>query len=294
MALVEGKTGVAKDGTRVIVRGGKIVPLTDGAGAGPAAGGGPKPRTDWGPGAMELPDGSIVRYGSRGGTTVLKKAGRGEDNSAPPELREFEINAAARATLMDEGERGYKSALAAGYNPGAMRNVLARSIEGNGIGNFAADVIRDNPSEKARAAELQFVDGALRTTSGANAPDPEVIRANKQYFRQPGENAAVEPSRQGLRQRFRDQSVRAAGAAYIDPDKAGNTLDKPLDLSRGESREAIPRGAYYRDPQGNIRKNENGDRGNPIVRTASPGGSANATPSAKTAAKPSLSDIFGS
>ena len=30
------------------------------------------------------------------------------------------------------------------------------------------DVIRDKQSERGRAAELQFVDGALRTTTGAN------------------------------------------------------------------------------------------------------------------------------
>jgi hypothetical protein len=28
----------------------------------------------------------------------------------------------------------------------------------------------------------------------------------------------------------------------------------------------IPRGAYYRDPMGNIRRNENGDTGNPIIK----------------------------
>lgn len=46
----------------------------------------------------------------------------------------------------------------------------------------------------------------------------------------------------------------------------GVNVDVPLDLSQGQSREQIPRGAFYRDPQGNIRKNENGDTGNPIMR----------------------------
>lgn len=48
----------------------------------------------------------------------------------------------------------------------------------------------------------------------------------------------------------------------------GVNIDAPVDLSQGQSRETIPRNAYYRDPQGNIRQNLNGDRGNPIVRPA--------------------------
>lgn len=46
----------------------------------------------------------------------------------------------------------------------------------------------------------------------------------------------------------------------------GVNVDVPLDLTGGQSREQIPRGAFYRDPRGNIRKNENGDKGNPIMR----------------------------
>lgn len=42
----------------------------------------------------------------------------------------------------------------------------------------------------------------------------------------------------------------------------------PYDLSHGEPRANIPRGAYYRDPDGNIRRNDNGDAGNPIVHPA--------------------------
>ena len=48
---------------------------------------GPKPREDWGAGAVELPDGSIVRYGPRGGATVLQKAESGTVPSVGPEAR---------------------------------------------------------------------------------------------------------------------------------------------------------------------------------------------------------------
>lgn len=45
----------------------------------------------------------------------------------------------------------------------------------------------------------------------------------------------------------------------------GLVVTNPYDLSGGQSRATIPRNAYYRDPQGYIRQNKNGDTGNPIV-----------------------------
>lgn len=218
----EGQTGTAPDGTRVVVRNGQIVPLD----AGPPSTGrsGPKARSDWGPGAVELPDGSVVRYGPRGGTTILKKGMPEVDPDAPPKLREFEINAAGRATLMDEGQRAYMQAVQAGYDPGTFGNQAARAIEDAPIpgGDWLANVIRDDPAEKANAAMLQFTDGALRTTSGAAAPEPEVKRARRAYFRQPGENAAVEPDRERVRERFRQTAIRAAGAAYLPPERVAS------------------------------------------------------------------------
>lgn len=48
--------------------------------------------------------------------------------------------------------------------------------------------------------------------------------------------------------------------------KGDGSFKKPFDLSGGQSRAAIPLGSYYRDPEGNIRRNDNGDRGNPIIQ----------------------------
>lgn len=39
----------------------------------------------------------------------------------------------------------------------------------------------------------------------------------------------------------------------------------PFKLKQGESRTSIPRGAYYTDPAGRLRRNDNFDAGNPIV-----------------------------
>lgn len=251
---------------------------------------GPKPRPDWGPGAVEMPDGSVVRYGSRGGTTILSKGGGGAADGTLGDVREFEANAAARATLMDAGQEGYNRALSEKYDPSTPRNAFASAVEQvPWVGPFAADVVRDKVSERARAAELQFTDGALRTTSGANAPEPEVRRASRQYFRQPGESEAGSSEKNVLRQRFRDQAVRIAGAAYIDP-RAPGGVSNPIDLSSGASRAGIPKGAYYRDPQGNIRRNDNGDRGNPIFQPAN-ALAPKARPAASRPAAPGVKDM---
>ena len=45
----------------------------------------------------------------------------------------------------------------------------------------------------------------------------------------------------------------------------GVTEEVPIDLSGGESRSTIPQRAFYKDPWGNIRRNDNGDKGNPKV-----------------------------
>jgi len=47
--------------------------------------------------------------------------------------------------------------------------------------------------------------------------------------------------------------------------KGSGSMASPFDLSGGESRAALPKGAIYRDPQGNLRRNDNGDAGNPIL-----------------------------
>jgi len=50
----------------------------------------------------------------------------------------------------------------------------------------------------------------------------------------------------------------------------GLTADQPLILQEGRSRADLPKGAFYQDPQGNVRRNDNADRGNPIIKKAPP------------------------
>lgn len=75
----------------------------------------------------------------------------------------------------------------------------------------------------------------------------------------------------------RGRAAPAWGAA--DPVSDQGTRDKPFDLSGGYRGAVVPIGKFYRDPQGNIRRNENGllrpdgrPQGNPIIqRRASTG-----------------------
>ena len=177
--------------------------------------------SEFGPGAMRYLGGNVGRVGPRGGYSDVNVPGA--NGGGGGEIREFEANAAARATLMDQGLRDYDGAVREGYNPtswwnGAARNMEGVPVIGTGISNF----MRSDVADRGRAAELQFTDGALRTTTGANAPEPEVVRADRSYFRAGGEGESVEVGKRQLRERFRDQSVRIAGDAYLaPPDPAG-------------------------------------------------------------------------
>lgn len=88
---------------------------------------------------------------------------------------------------------------------------------------------------------------------------------------------------QGERQFDKNLGRLRSGVTARTP---GLTLENPIDLSSGHSRQPVPRGAYYTDPQGNIRRNDNGDRGNPIVKKAA--GAAGAAPAARAPEKDPL------
>lgn len=71
----------------------------------------------------------------------------------------------------------------------------------------------------------------------------------------------------------------------------------PHDLSGGQPRESIAPGAYYRDPWKNVRRNDNGSRGNPKIDPAT-GRQIKEAPArggpARGGNRPSLDSIFGS
>lgn len=102
------------------------------------------------------------------------------------------------------------------------------------------------------------------------------------------EDGRREAVRRQQKAAFLDEWARKYGTlagseeAFLKVVGAG-TRQSPLSAKEAGDRSAIPRGAYYRDLQGNLRRNDNGSRGNPIIEPGPGGGKA---------AKPSLADIF--
>jgi hypothetical protein len=112
-----------------------------------------------------LPDGTRVVV--RNGQIVPLQA---------PRLTEDQGKASGWARGMLEAERQYETAIRLGYNPTSIRNSVAAFVEPipglNGLGR----VIRDDASDRGRAAELNFADLALRGRTGAAATEPETQR----------------------------------------------------------------------------------------------------------------------
>ena len=46
----------------------------------------------------------------------------------------------------------------------------------------------------------------------------------------------------------------------------GLTPENPIDMSAGQSRTQIPKGSWYKDQYGNVRRNDNFDKGNPKLK----------------------------
>lgn len=232
---------------------------------------GPKAAPEWGPGALRQPDGSVVRFGPKGGMTTLKKASTGASDG-PMELTEDQGKSQGYARMMTNAERNYEAARRAGYNPGEFGNAFASFIEGAPLGVFdgLASIVRNDVGDRGRQAELQFSDAQLKAVSGAAAPEDEVKRNVKILFPRPGETLSqIEPQKKGARtaafEAVRVRSGPAGASIDVFPGAMGSSPDKPFNLAAGQSRRTIPKMAYYRDPEGNIRRNENSDDGNPIV-----------------------------
>lgn len=103
-----------------------------------------------------------------------------------------------------------------------------------------------------------------------------------------GEIEAINQRAIANRQQVIQVRRQAQGVAPADTTSfSQGSRQQPIDLSAGQSRAGLAPGVYYRDPDGNVRRNENGDAGNPIVVPAKKtGGQAKA-------GRPSLSSIFG-
>jgi hypothetical protein len=202
---------------------------------------------------------------------------KGMDIPASPTGKPTEDQAKALTygKLMANAEKSYGDAVAQGYDPGGIRNTAASIAEGLPFGGLdgLGTLLRDDVSDRARQAELQWSDAQLKALSGAASPEAEVKRGVKTFFGRPGENfRTIGPQKAGARDvaftAVRTRAGPLSSQVGLYPNEPGYSPDKAIDLSDGRSRSTIPIGAFYRDKQGNIRENKNGDRGNPIVRPA--------------------------
>lgn len=245
---------------------------------------GPKAAPAWGPGAVELPDTSVVRYGPQGGITVLKKAAPGGAGADEPlTLTEDQGKSQLQARLMAEAEQQYRQAKQMGYNPGELRTAAANYIEDfpilGGVLSGAASFLRPDEADLGRKAERAWNEAQTKAMTGAGQSKSEEVGGPRIYFPRAGEGALTEEASARIRQEaYRGAKMRAgpAGATLpIYPGEPGYSKSQPIDLSKRYTREAVARlpvGAHYRDAVGNIRKNVNGQSflsdptvGNPVV-----------------------------
>lgn len=245
--------------------------------------GGPKAAPAWGPGAMELEGGMIVRYGPSGGMTVLKKASGQSSPDEPLTLTEDQGKSQLQARLMAEAEEQYRQAKRMGYNPGELRTAAANYIEDfpilGGVLSGAASFLRPDEADLGRKAERAWTEAQMKAMTGAGQSKSEEVGTPRIYFPRAGEGALTDEASARVRQEaYRGAKMRAGPAGPtlpIYPGEPGYSKSQPIDLSRRYSREAVARlpvNAHYRDAAGNIRKNVNGQiflsdptAGNPVV-----------------------------
>lgn len=130
----------------------------------------------WGPGARELPNGTVERVGPRGGVTVIANNASSTEGGVG-KLTEAQGKAMLYGGMMRGAERDYQQARQEGYNPGSLRNQIAGVA---GVipfdGDFFGRLIRDDVSDRGRQAELRWAEGNLRQLTGAAATNPEIAR----------------------------------------------------------------------------------------------------------------------
>jgi hypothetical protein len=194
---------------------------------------GPKSAPAWGQGAVELPDGSVVRYGPRGGAMVLKRGKGGEAPGALPDLTEDQGKQTQNAILMADGEDAYRNSLDAGYNPGTVKNSFASWLEGLpfGVGTGTAAAMRDPVGDRGRAAQLRWAEGSLRSRTGAAVKDDEIAREANMFYpgfgkMEPETVQEFERSRAGS---FGGVSARAGPGRAVVP-------EYPYTAGKGQSR----------------------------------------------------------
>lgn len=180
-----------------------------------------------------------------------------------------------------------------GLNLGLVQNTMARLKNFVGASdessrNFAS--FRAN-LEKLRNDSLRLNKG-VQTEGDAqrawnelftNLNDKDLVMQRLNEIEAINERA-IANRRQVIENRRSSQNVGPA-----NPNIFRGSRSNPIDLSKGQSRNVLAPGTFYNDPYGNLRRNDNGDRGNPKIDPAT----GRQIMDGPAKGRPSLSDIFG-
>ncbi len=249
----EGQTATGPNGEQAVFRGGEWVVQ------GQATPQGSTPRPEYGANAYEAPDGSVLIPTKSGGVQVLKGG-----QSVGAETR------ARLALSLDPAIEAQRNLANEELGTGGVRgnpfsnNWIARAAEAIPFdGGAAARALGGDDYQRYEQAARTYEASILPIFSGASVTESEAKRMIRADLPQVGDSPEI------LARKARNRDLRLQEAAKLMGRRGGiGTLDDPVDLSGGQSRTTIQQGAYYRDPQGNIRRNDNADRGNPIFKRA--------------------------
>lgn len=183
-----------------------------------------------------------------------------------------DLSAMQSANALGELMGGYQDKIAGGkLDFGPVKNVVNTVRNATGFSNEQS---RNYGSFRAGLEKMR--NDSLRLNKGVQT-EGDAQRAWNELVSNLNDEEFVK-QRLAEIQQIDEQAVRLRGQ-MINQRRASQNVDpmdvrkftmgsqrKPFDLSGGQSRSTIPFGAYYKDPQGNIRRNDNGDAGNPIIK----------------------------
>ena len=195
---------------------------------------------------------------------------------APPKLtgnlqgKEDEDLGIMQASANISGETGrFASQVESGQlNLGPVENVISE------VRNFAGRSNANSRNYNSFNAGLEKLrNDSLRLNKGMQT-EGDAVRAWNELIKNTNDEGlvqqrlaeidsinrrAIDQKRAIVSQRRSSQNVGPADFTEIER----GSIRSPYDLSKGETRQAIPVASFYRDPFGNVRRNDNGDAGNP-------------------------------
>lgn len=119
-------------------------------------------------------------------------------------------------------------------------------------GNYVGYNINSPGYQRVRQAQEDFINAVLRKESGAAISASEYERYAKQYFPQPGEDAATIRQKQENRKTTIAGMQREAGPGYKAPEMPAQT--GPIVVKSADDYAKVPPGAEYTDPDGKVRR----------------------------------------